>query len=554
MISRPAPAEVLADWARDGLDGVDGPEFQACLERVNGRLNVNSEATHFNRNAEVLIEGLSACGLDHHRMARNASLDDDPRMCGYCNAGCQQGCKRSTLRTYLEDAAAAGARFVVDCFAERVTTADGRATGVDAVVTNRETGTVTRLRVDAPEVVVAAGGIESPALLLRSGIGGDAVGANLRLHPSYMVSGVYDEPVEAWNGQVITVMSFDFMDLEGGGGFFIAPLGLSPATWGGQSPWTDGAASREHFRKFPHIAAWHAISHDHGAGRVVLGPDDRALVQWGLEDEVDRRVAGLGHVELAKLHRAAGAKEVFTFHFAERRWREGEDFEAFLDELRDAPAEDVTAYSAHQMGACRMGPTDGRGGRRPGRAARRRRRVDRRRLRAADRAGREPHDHHHGARRTHRHPHAGGGVVSAAPAASEAPYAPSGAYGLFIGGDEFAGSGEFAAINPSTGTQWATLAEATPGEVDRAVAAATAAFTGWRRSTLGQRQQVLLALADAIEATPSGRACSPRRTGGRSARRSAPTCRSPPGCSATTPGSSARCTARTSPRRTPTCA
>jgi acyl-CoA reductase-like NAD-dependent aldehyde dehydrogenase len=50
--------------------------------------------------------------------------------------------------------------------------------------------------------------------------------------------------------------------------------------------------------------------------------------------------------------------------------------------------------------------------------------------------------------------------------------------------------------------QWATLAEAAPAEVDRAVAAAKAAFSGWRRSTLEQRQQVLLALADAIEATP----------------------------------------------------
>jgi acyl-CoA reductase-like NAD-dependent aldehyde dehydrogenase len=92
--------------------------------------------------------------------------------------------------------------------------------------------------------------------------------------------------------------------------------------------------------------------------------------------------------------------------------------------------------------------------------------------------------------------------VSAAPASPEAPYAPSGAYGLFIGGDELAGSGEFAAINPSTGTPWAMLAEATPGEVDRAVAAAKTAFTGWRRSTLEERQRVLLALADAIEATP----------------------------------------------------
>jgi choline dehydrogenase-like flavoprotein len=355
MVTRPAPPEVLEAWARDGLEGVDGPEFAACMDRVNERLGTNTEATQYNRNTEILIEGLTACGLDHHRMPRNASLDDDPRFCGYCNAGCQQGCKRSTLRTYLEDAASSGARFLVGCFVERITRAGGRATGVEGVVTDEATGATTRPRVEAPTVVVAAGGLESPALLLRSGIGGPAVGTNLRLHPTYMVSGVYDEPVEAWNGQIIPVQSFDFMDLGDGGGFFIAPLGLSPSTWSGQSPWTDGAVSREEFLKFPHIASWHAISHDHGAGRVVLGPDDRALVQWDLGDEVDRRVAGRGHVELAKVHRAAGAREIFTFHFREMRWRDGEDFDAFLDALRDAPVEDVTAYSAHQMGACHMG-------------------------------------------------------------------------------------------------------------------------------------------------------------------------------------------------------
>ena len=353
MVSRPVPDDVRAQWAAEGLDGLDTDEFDGFLARVNERLGVNTEATRFNRNAEVLVEALSASGLAHHAIPRNASLDDDPDLCGYCNAGCQQGCKRSTLRTYLEDAAEAGARFVVNCFVERVTTEDGRATGVDAVV---DTGDErTRLRVDAPTVVVAAGGIESPALLLRSGIGGPAVGRNLRLHPTYMVSGVYDEPVDAWRGQIISVMSFDFMDLDDGGGFFIAPLGLSPATWAGQSPWVDGARSRQEFLKFAHVAAWHAISHDHGAGEVVLDEADRALVRWGLDDDVDRRVAARGHVELARLHRAAGAREIFTFHFTERRWREGEDFDAFLETLADAPVEDVTAYSAHQMGACRMG-------------------------------------------------------------------------------------------------------------------------------------------------------------------------------------------------------
>lgn len=366
MACRPTPEDVLGQWAQMGLDGVDGPEWDAHMETVWERLGAGTQATVYNRNAEVLIEGLTACGLAHHRIPRNAELTDDPRYCGYCNAGCQQGCKRSTLRTYLQDAADAGARFVVDCYVERVTVEDGRATGVEAIVGQGEHAT--RLRVDAPTVVVAAGGIESPALLLRSGIGGPAVGKHLQVHPSYMVTGVYDEPVEAWNGQLITVMSFDFMHCEqDGGGFYISPLGLSPATWAGQSPWVDGEHSREHFLKFSHMATWHAISHDHGGGEVVLGEDGRALVRWSLQDEIDQRVAVRGHVELAKVHHAAGAREIFTFHWEPRHWRRGDDFDAYLRRLEETAPADCTAYSAHQMSSCRMGSSpeqsvaDGRG-------------------------------------------------------------------------------------------------------------------------------------------------------------------------------------------------
>jgi len=81
-----------------------------------------------------------------------------------------------------------------------------------------------------------------------------------------------------------------------------------------------------------------------------------------------------------------------------------------------------------------------------------------------------------------------------------APYAPSGPYGLFVGGEELPGDGEFAALNPSTGEQWATVAEASAAQADAAVRSARAAFSGWRRSSPEERQRVLLALADAIEA------------------------------------------------------
>ena len=81
-------------------------------------------------------------------------------------------------------------------------------------------------------------------------------------------------------------------------------------------------------------------------------------------------------------------------------------------------------------------------------------------------------------------------------------YEPAGPYGLFVGGEEIAGDAEFAALDPSTGEQWATVAEASADQVDFAVGAAAKAFRGWRRSTLEERQRILLAMADAIEAAP----------------------------------------------------
>ena len=78
---------------------------------------------------------------------------------------------------------------------------DGRAAGVQATVTHPD-GSSTSVTVQAPTVVVAGGAIESPALLLRSGIGGPAVGKHLRLHPGGIVNGIYDEPIEAWIGEL----------------------------------------------------------------------------------------------------------------------------------------------------------------------------------------------------------------------------------------------------------------------------------------------------------------------------------------------------------------
>ncbi len=360
------PAErILREWERAGLRGAAGPEFEADVNAVWDRLGVNTQATRPNRSNEVLAAALERSGLTPALLARNASLDDDPRYCGYCITGCQRGAKQSTLVTYLQDAADAGARFVVDCRADRILTSDGRATGVAATVTHPD-GTTTALTVDTPRVVVAGGGLCSPALLLRSGIGGPAVGKHLRLHPAYFVGGIHDEPIEGWQGQFQAIASFDFAEAIEGFGFVIESVNAGASLWAAGTPWVDGLQHKREMLKLRRLAPWHAVTHDHGQGEVVLDAAGEPLVRWELRDDVDRAVAARAHVELAKLHRVAGAKEIFTFHWNELRWREGDDFDAFLGALEGAAYGQI-AFSAHQMGSCRMGDdsrtsvADGRG-------------------------------------------------------------------------------------------------------------------------------------------------------------------------------------------------
>lgn len=351
------PPEILAEWESHGLGGLSDPSFVSeHIDVVMERIGANTEATKQNNTHRRLMAGCDVLGYEHRPIWRNASLDDDPEFCGYCALGCQQGCKRSAMKTWLQDASDSGARAIVGCHADRILVEDGRATGVEATVTHAD-GSTSSLTVEAGEVVVACGSIESPALLLRSGIGGPAVGKHLRLHPAFAIAGVYDEPIEGWNGQLQSALSDHFADIEDGHGFLIEAVGMFPAYASPAFPWESGERHKQIMQTFPWIAPFITVARDHGSGEVLLDDLGRPVVRWDFDDEVDARLAVRAHAELARLHHAAGAAEVFSFHAREHRWRRDEDFDEFLAKLEGtsyAPNH-VACFTAHQMGSCRMG-------------------------------------------------------------------------------------------------------------------------------------------------------------------------------------------------------
>jgi len=365
------PEHIRREWAAMGVEWIADPGYERTIDAVWKRLGVNDTATSQNRTHKKLIQACEELGYPHRPLTRNTDTScEDPSVCGYCFSGCQKGCKQSTMKTFLQDAADAGARFVVGARAERILSEDGRTTGVQALVTHDD-GSTTTLTVRAPTVVVAAGAIESPALLLRSGIGGPAAGRHLRLHPAALVVGVYEQPIEGWIGQIQSALSDQFKDCEGEHGFLIEATTVAPAIVAMSLPWEDGRTHKRLLeRTLRHVAPFISVARDHGEGQVVVDDHGRAVTRWSFSDEVDARMFRRAMVELARLQRAAGAQEIITF-FQQRppSWREGEDFEAFLAEIESGSlqANDVAAFTAHQMGSCRMGSdpsdsvADGRG-------------------------------------------------------------------------------------------------------------------------------------------------------------------------------------------------
>jgi choline dehydrogenase-like flavoprotein len=351
------PDNVLAEWAAAGLEGVDDPSFVAeHMEVVLQRLDANTEMTSQNRIHQAMQSACDALGYEHRPIVRNASNDDNPDNCGYCCFGCQQGCKRSAMKTWLQDASDAGAQALPGCHADRILTEGGRATGVAATVTHAD-GTTIPVTVQAPTVVVACGSVESPALLLRSGIGGPAAGKHLRLHPAYLVMGVYDDPIEGWSGQIQSALSDHFVGIEDDCGFLIEATGVQPGLTGASLPWADGAQHKELMSTLRFSAPFITVARDHGSGEVVLDDHGRAVVRWGLDDAVDARLARRANVELAKLQHAAGAQRIYTLHSDPLTWTQGDDFDAFLAGVEAASYEpnDIACFTAHQMGSCRMG-------------------------------------------------------------------------------------------------------------------------------------------------------------------------------------------------------
>lgn len=264
--------------------------------------------------------------------------------------------KSSTLITFIPDALATG-RFELrpDCYVREVLVGkDGRATGV---LYQDEDGT--EYVQEAKAVVVAAGGIETPRLLLMSqsdqfpdGLANSSgqVGRNATFHQYSFSVGLFDkelhDPLFGWSGHYMNLCSFDFYETDESRGHLLGSL-IFPSMLGHPINWsfpgrpTWGQAAKDADRDFfNHSMKIGILLHDLPveSNRVDLDPD--VTDAWGLP----------------------AARITHTPHpndYAQERWqvaKNGEILEAAgASQVIPVNMERITGNTSHELGTVRMG-------------------------------------------------------------------------------------------------------------------------------------------------------------------------------------------------------
>ena len=358
------PDYVLQEWAREHqAPHFVSEEFKQSLNAVSRTLGVNIDYTRHNGQNQALLDGSRRLGQEVKLIPRNerhpTDSDEHFRGMGYSCFGDRHGVKQGTLNTYLQTAFEHGARLLCDTRVERVTVAQGRATGAEAVYTTPE-GRSVRVTVHARRVVVAGGAIQTPALLLRSGLRHPHLGQHLHLHPTVVVSGIYPQAMNAWHGPMMSVVNDGFTMLDGTN--FGAKLETPPAHPGLMSmvlPWSSGRQHKELMRQAAHIGSFIVLTRDRDGGRVTIDKQGTPLIDYTLSD-FDHRHLLRGVRAAADIHVAAGAGTILLPHGTlPRLYTENGRLlnPEVLDNLPQLSwkANQFGLYSAHQMSTCRMG-------------------------------------------------------------------------------------------------------------------------------------------------------------------------------------------------------
>ncbi len=338
---------------RWGVKGLEWEDLQRRSEKYIRENNVHLQEEGKLNDNNLLFK--KACEKLGYRVEQFPINVKGCQGSGFCNLGCPNGAKMGTHKVQLPEAERNGVTVVTNCHVDRIQNQICYATVEEPKSGSPSPWRSGTYRVRAKVVIVAAGAVNTPALLLRSGLPTSlpALGRYFTCHPALIMVGQHDRPITNYWGHPKSFYCDQFAESKG---FLLETCMYFPFITAKSLT----GFGKDHSRMMSRMDTLQmilvlAIDAAHPRNRVTIDRQGLPVIDYKLSDSVldslfesMKTCTGiLFAAGASRVHAPAGRK--FLIEASERH-----RLEELLSRKALKPGK-VSISSAHLMGGCRMG-------------------------------------------------------------------------------------------------------------------------------------------------------------------------------------------------------
>ena len=305
------PKSVLENWKNNhGLNFLTDDYVTKSLDEIEEDISVHELPKSWdNQNNQLFQTGAAKLGISVKRLKINIK---NCQQQGFCNLGCTTGAKQGTLEVQIPKILKHGVQLF--CNTKVVTVGENK---IHVIVKDAPKETLPNTlksgsyQFNAKKIILAAGVLNTPAILLRSsnqlGLKNKNIGRYLTLHPAFNINGIHSEVVSNYKGFPKTVYSDYFSETNH---FYLETSFYFPGVTA-KNNLGYGESHQELMKNYDKMMSILILAHDKAEyhNRIAIDKKGKTVVDYTISKQ-SKKTLVKALKEATKIFFAAGCKKV----------------------------------------------------------------------------------------------------------------------------------------------------------------------------------------------------------------------------------------------------
>ena len=351
------PDNILNEW--DSLTGqsnyFNSERFKNSIDFICNELNVAEANNSIPIKELKLAEGLKLNNINYKIIPRNTN-NAASQETGFSTFGHSDETINSSYKSWFSNDKFDPERIFSNSDIKSLDISNGKATHINV----QNDGTLHKVAVD--KVILAAGSLNTPKILLDSGYKNKHLGHHLKLHPVSGVAGKFSEEQKPWSGSMQGIYSDDNLFMKDNYGYLLEGLPMHPSLF---FPFFPNNTDRfqDFVKSYNNWSGSIVLTSDTSSGSII-NKKSQHLWDYSLNN-FDHKNLLHGIESLVMANYLAGAEEIMVATSPTMHWKKSsdEDIKHFIKKIKLIKNQPYRMLlgSAHQMGTARIHPDEKQG-------------------------------------------------------------------------------------------------------------------------------------------------------------------------------------------------